>query len=178
MKLRKLALASLLTAGAGIPAVTQADSDFDIGAGAVASADLDFTVVIPEFVYFQVGAAAPGTVDEVLFDLDAGGVESGDGTNVAAFGGPVTVVLRSNADVTISASALVAATGPLATGSTEILAVSTDPVDLPVPAFGAAAPAVTGPTNATGSWTFTYDNVGVYAPGLYTDTVTYTATTL
>ena len=37
MKLRKIALASLLTAGAGIPAITVADSDIAFGSGASAT---------------------------------------------------------------------------------------------------------------------------------------------
>jgi hypothetical protein len=177
MNLRKLALASLLTAGAGIPAVTMADSDLGIGAGASATVDLNFSVVIPQFVYFQVGAVAtPGSLDTVLFDLAVAGIEAGVGTDVADTNSPVPVVLRSNAaTVTISAQAL-AGTGPLAVGSTEISASSSS-ASIPVPAFGASAAAVAGPVNASGNWIFTYDNANVYAAGTYNDTVTYTAAT-
>jgi len=174
MNLRKLALASLLTAGAGIPAVSMADSDLAFGASATATVDLNFSIVIPQFVYFQVGASAvPGVSDSVLFNL--AGVESGSGTNVADSNGPVDVVLRSNAQVTISAEAL-AGSGPLAAGSTEIL-VSASNASIPVPAFGASAAPVAGPVNATGTWTFAYDNFNVYTANNYTDTVTYTAAT-
>jgi hypothetical protein len=178
MNLRKLALASLLTAGAGIPAVTLADSDFGIGAGASAPVDLSFRVVIPQFVYFQIGSSAViGALDEVVFDLSVPpGVEPGDGTDVADSNSPVPVVLRSNAaTVTITAQPL-AGTGPLALGSTEISGVSSS-ASIPVPAFGASSAPVAGPVNASGNWTFTYTNAAVYAAGTYTDTVTYTAAT-
>jgi hypothetical protein len=175
MKLRKLALASLLTATAGIPAVTMADSDLAIGAGNSATADLNFSVVIPQFIYFQVGAVAtPGTLDTVLFDLGVAGVEPGTGTDVADTNSPVPVVLRSNAaSITISAQAL-AGTGPLAAGSTEISATPSNP-SIPVPGFGLSAASVAGPINASGNWVFTYDNAGVYPAGIYNTTVTYTA---
>jgi hypothetical protein len=175
MNLRKLALASLFTAVAGIPAMSQADSDLQVGPTAAAAVDLNFSIVIPRFVYFQVGSIG-ATVDTVQFDLAAGGVESGNGADVAATAGPVPVVLRSNASVTIQAQAL-ASTGPLAPGSTEIL-LSSSSANIPLPAFGATSATVTGPINASGTWTFTYDNVGVYSAATYSDTVTYTAQTL
>jgi hypothetical protein len=174
MNLRKLALASLLTATAGIPAVTMADSELDFGASASASAELDFQVLIPQFVFFQVGASpVPGNVDSVVFDLST--TETGSGVDVADASGPVDVVLRSNAQVTITAPAL-AGSGPLAAGSTEISAVASN-VSIPVPAFGSSAAPVAGPINATGTWTFTYDNANVYPNGDYQTTVTYTAAT-
>lgn len=177
MNFHKLALVSLATAGAGIPSLTMADSDLGIGAGASAAADLNFSVVIPRFVYFQVGASAvPGTLDTVSFDLGAGLVEPGTGTDVASASGPVNVVLRSNDAVTISAQALTGS-GPLAAGSTEISAVSSS-ASIPVPAFGSSAAQVAGPINANGSWTFTYDNTNVYPADTYSATVTYTAATL
>jgi hypothetical protein len=177
MNLRKLALASLVAAAAGIPAMSQADSDLGVGANASAAVDLQFSVVIPRFVYFQVGASAvPGAPDTVVFDLGTGPVEPGTGTDVADANGPVDVVLRSNASVTIAAEAL-AGSGPLAAGSTEIL-LSSSTANIPLPAFGTTSAAVVGPVNASGNWTFTYTNNGVYLPQTYTDTVTYTAQTL
>lgn len=174
MNLRKLALASLISAAAGIPATSMADSDLAFGSSATATADLNFSIVIPQFVYFQVGAsAAPGNLDTVSFNLAA--IESGSGVDVADSNGPVDVVLRSNAQVTISAQAL-AGSGPLAAGSTEIL-TSASNASIPVPAFGASAAPVAGPINESGTWTFAYDNAGVYAANTYTDTVTYTAAT-
>jgi len=174
MNLRKLALASLLTATAGIPAVSMADSDIALGASGSATADLNFSIVIPQFVYFQVGASAtPGVLDTVAFNLAT--VESGSGLDVADSNGPVDVVLRSNAQVTISAQAL-AGSGPLAVGSTQILRTASS-ASIPLPAFGASAAPVAGPINATGTWTFAYDNSAVFAAGTYTDTVTYTAAT-
>jgi hypothetical protein len=141
MNLRKLALASLFTAAAGIPAVTMADSELSFGGSATAAADLNFSIVIPQFVYFQVGAsAAPGTLDTVSFNL--AGAESGW-----------------------------ARTSPTVTDR------STSNPSIPVPAFGASAAPVVGPINATGTWSFAYDNTGVYTAGTYTDTVTYTAAT-
>jgi hypothetical protein len=173
MNLRKLALASLITAVAGIPAVTMADSDLSIG-GTPATADLRFSIVIPQFIYFQVGASAvPADLDTVSFNL--GAVEPGSDVDVADSNNPVDVVLRSNVPVTISAEAL-AGSGPLAAGSTEIIATPSNP-SIPVPGFGSSAPQVLGPIDATGTWTFVYDNDLPYAAGTYTDTVTYTAAT-
>ena len=178
MNLRKLALVSLFSAAAGIPAVSSADSDLGIGTGGSAAVDLNFSVVIPQFVYFQVGAdATPGNLDTVLFDLVVAGVEPGDDVDVVDTNSPVPVVLRSNAAVTISAEALAGlAGGPLALGSNEISATSTT-ASIPVPGFGQTAAQVAGPINATGNWIFTYDNANVYAAGTYSDTVTYTAAT-
>jgi hypothetical protein len=181
MKLRKLALASLITAGVSIPAITLADSDIGTGNPAAAAADLDFSVIIPEFVYFQIGAdATPGATDTVEFDLDnaftVDGTEVGDGTDVLATDGGVYVALRANQPVQITADALGAA-GPLAAGSTEISAAND--LNIPVPAFGATSSTIAGPIiDEEDTWTFTYDNAGVYTPGTYSETVTYTAATI
>ena len=72
-----------------------AESDFQTGAGALnANARLDFRVVIPKFIRFQVGS--PGaTVDLVEFTVPAANV--GDGTDIARTnGGVVPVLLQSN----------------------------------------------------------------------------------
>jgi len=175
---RPLVLLSAIAA-ASLPAAAIADSELAFGgAGTTASADLDFEIIIPSFVYFQVGDPNAGTVDTVQFDLT--GLSVGSGTDVPATAGAVPVVLRSNAANTEIVADISAGAPDDGGGNfipfTEILPTAGGPI--PVPAFGGAAINFGGPMNLTDDWTYTYDNVGSYLPGTYTTTVTYTATTL
>lgn len=187
--IRGLAFAGVASLGliAMTPAV--ADSEFDIGNGALtANADLDFEIVIPRFLYLQVGSTGT-TVDTVTFDLS--GVASiadvdtqiGNGT---AVDGDITVGVRlvSNAgDVDLEA----VGSGTGLTNGTETIpwsqitgtAATGGATGLDVPVVGAAAvtiPATNGVVNRSDTWSFDYENDLLVGGGTYTGTVTYTAT--
>ena len=187
--IRGLAFAGVASLGliAMTPAV--ADTEFDIGNGALtANADLDFEIVIPRFLYLQVGSTGT-TVDTVTFDLS--GVASiadvdtqiGNGT---AVDGDITVGVRlvSNAgDVDLEA----VGSGTGLTNGTETIpwsqitgtAATGGASGLDVPVVGAAAvtiPATNGVVNRSDTWSFDYENDLLVGGGTYTGTVTYTAT--
>lgn len=168
-----------------------AESDFQTGAGALnANARLDFRVVIPKFVRFQVGSAG-ATVDLVEFTVPAANV--GDGTDIARTnGGAVPVLLQSNnGNVTLTGTTL----GQLNNGAgenisfAEILSTSSDPnLNMPTLVDGGTSAAITvtpnvGPrvVNRTANWSFAYSNTNFVGAGSYggvnvnNGRVTYTA---
>jgi hypothetical protein len=180
---RKLLVSAISTLLAA-PMLVSADSDIGFGgAGTNASADLEFQIVIPQFVFFRVGTA--GALDRVDFDLGTALAQPGTGVSVDATGGvgdgadgDLDVEIITNATgLTIGATG-----GDLSSGSnlipfTDITAA--DGGDIPVPAFGTAGVAVPGvPGTLNDTWSYTYNNDTVYPPGTYAGTVTYTVTTL
>ncbi len=182
MKLNKLLVVATIGAAFALPQVVTADSQLSIGgAGTTAQANLDFQIIIPDFVFFQVGTAA--SVDRVDFDL--AGTLPGSGGPFAATGGvgdgadgDLTVNLITNA-----ASVSIAATGGnlVSGGDTIPFAdiTATDTGTISVPDFGTTiSPFNPGGFSLTDTWTYTYDNASVYAAGTYAGTVTYTVTVL
>lgn len=177
--IRGLAFAGVASLGliAMTPAI--ADSEFSTNAAAGASADLNFEVVIPEFISFQVGS--PGTtVDLVRFEVPAADV--GDGTAVSrtnASGAPIPVTLVSNAG-NLEINAVGSTGGANDIDWTQITATSSDVAALPAPAVGGSA-GVSADSNgiidASADWTFVYENDNLVGAGTYTGTVTYTAAT-
>jgi len=186
MMTRKWMLAAAVAATLSAPMLASADSDLQVGpTGTIAQADLGFQITIGDFVYFRVGSTA-GTVDRVDFNLTAGtGTVSGANVPFAANGsvgdgadGALGIELRTNvANVRIAASPG-SLTGP--GGSipfTDITVGDGNVID--APDFGATiTPFAAAPGTLNDTWTYTYDNSTVYAPGTYTGTVTYTVTTL
>lgn len=189
--LRGLALAGLASFGLLALAPVQAESDFQTGAGALnANARLDFRVVVPKFIRFQVGSAG-ATVDLVEFSLPAANV--GDGTDIARTnGGAVPVLLQSNnGNVSLTATTL----GQLNNGAgenisfAEILSTSSDPnLNVPTLIDGGTSAAVTVTPNVgtrvvnrTANWSFAYSNSNFVGAGSYggvnvnNGRVTYTA---
>ena len=182
MNLKKLVLASLAATTFALPQFAAAESQLSFGgAGTTAQARLNFTVIIDDFVYFQVGSA--GALDRVEWDL--AGATPGQGIDLAATGGDLdgadgvlTVVLHSNADtVTLSVDSFSLSNGADTIPNSEILV--------------SAAGAVTAPTDGVpqnidtsglaplnDTWTYTYDDSAVYPSGTYNGQATYTATTL
>lgn len=182
---------ALLALGLAAALPAFAESDFQTGAGALnANARLDFRVVIPKFVRFQVGSAG-ATIDLVEFTVPAANV--GDGTDIARTnGGAVPVLLQSNAgNVSLTGTTL----GQLNNGAgenisfAEILSTSSDPnLNVPTLVDGAASAAVTVTPNVgaqvinrTANWSFAYSNTNFVAAGSYggvnvnNGRVTYTA---
>jgi len=187
IKFSKPLLSALAATLVALPSLSSADSDLGIGAGASASADLDFRIVIPDFVFFQVGTFGSAPQDDIVeFDLGAGPVRPGSGTDVSAtaggagdgIDGALSVILATNAPtVTITATALVLSDGGTGTiPSSEILTATTGTI--PQPAFGANTGSFApGLATLNDTWTYTYDNAAVYAAATYTGRVVYTVST-
>jgi len=175
-------------------APAHAESVVVTGGGTLnANARLDFSVIIPKFIRFQVGTPL-GVVDLVEFSVPAANV--GDTTDIARTnGGVVPVLIQSNnGNVSVIGTTL----GQLSNGGgqnisfAEILSTSSN-VALGVPTLvnGAASAAVTVTPNVgtlvvdrTANWSFAYSNTNLVAAGTYgginlnNGRVTYTATLL
>jgi hypothetical protein len=203
MNFKKAALA-LSVAGAAVFAggagVACAESSIvSGGAGPFStSARLDFAIVVPRFLQFQVGTAG-ATINAISFNVAAANVGSGTaqtGTGGNLGSGVVTVNIRANAgQVTITPSNNSGGTG-LRNGVagqtisyTQILTTSSDAANVPAPTLSNAGGAAVTPalsagtvTNRTATWTYTYANTTVPSAGTYGTAanggrVTYTAST-
>ena len=183
MKLTKLLLTMMVSGSLALPQMGAADSQLSFGgAGTTAAANLDFQIIIPNFVFFQVGTL--GSVDQVEYDMSLG-PQPGSGGPIAANGGigdgadgSLTVNLATNAT-----NVSIGATGGTLAGATanipfaEITASGTGTI--PVPDFGATiSPFAPGLLALTDTWSYTYDNTAIYPADTYTGTVIYTVTVL
>jgi hypothetical protein len=193
-KLTKIALAVALAT----PVAAMAGSDITTGAGSplTATVNLDFRIIIPKFVFLQVGTgtllADNAAIDVVEWTPLVNQVGTGP---LAANGAGVTArIIGNNGAITVNSNT----PGALSNGAgdtipyTDITAASTD---FAHPAFAAAGPGtatVTVPnvglsgkvTDRTATWTFTWANGAVIPAGTYGDIanagannsrVTYTA---
>ena len=189
----KLAAAVLATVGLGSGSA-MADSQLTVGAPWSAAAALDFRVVIPSVLYFRVGNAAAGSVNELTFTTTTANVGTAVAINPtggdAGAGAGVNVEIRANrGQVTITATNNVPSgltTGVVADGYIDLTTISTNSnnVDLPAPALTNAGGTTSAPTLTTNKttqrtaiWTYQYSNVSLPSAGDYTGRVTYTATT-
>ncbi len=185
MKLSSLAVAAALA----VPFAAQAESNFTTGSGAniTATARVNFSVVIPKFVFLQVGTgtfmAGNTTIDTITFNVPAANVGDSSviaGTGGNLTGGSVTVrVIGNNGNMTLGATApatLLSGTDTLAW--TQIATAVTGGATHP-PINGAAVTytATNKVVNVNGTWTYTYLNAAAIAAGTYTGQVLYTATT-
>ena len=181
--IRGLALTSL--ASLGLIAVTPAfaDSEISTGANAEASASVDFRVIIPQFIRFQVGNATAGNVDVVEFDV----ANPNSGAPVGRTnGGALAVELLGNVgDIQIEADTNTTdlEDGSLPTAQTiswgEIDTVSSN-ANLGAPDLGTSSPVTVTPTagrivNRSTTWSYEYANSALVGAGTYEGTVTYTA---
>jgi hypothetical protein len=196
-RLSKIALGLAVGTALAGPLAANAETATATGAGTItAGARQDFRVIIPRFISFRVGVAGAG-FSLVDCDMSANAGVLGDGTDQACAGGDAgsgvsNVSVRSNAGaIGITATTL----GALSNGAdtlpfSEILTASSDVANFPAPALPAnggtsasVAVAVTAGaiTNRSATWTYTYNNSAVYAPGTYggvntnNGRVTYTA---
>ena len=169
------------------------------GAGSFStSARLDFAIVVPRFLQFQVGTAG-ATIDQVSFNVAAANVGSGvaqAGTGGDLGAGTVTVNIKANSgQITITPSnnsgglGLGNGTAGQTIAYTEILTASSAAATLPAPVLSNAGGTAVTPTlsagtvtNRSATWTYTYANTTVPNAGTYgtggTGTggrVTYTA---
>lgn len=176
--LQKSGLTALLFACGAIVSTAQADSSFVTGAGAItATTNLDFRIIIPKFIRFQVGSAG-ATVDLVEFSVPAANV--GNATPVARTNGGVVPVLLQGNGGNISLVGTTTGAGGLTNGSefisyAEITSSSSNAqLNAPTLVDNAASATVTvtpnvgaSVVNRTADWTFVYDNSNIVAAGTY-----------
>lgn len=188
MSIKKLALAASAVIAAVAPLSVQAESNLATGGGALsASARVNFSIVIPRFLFLQVGTgtllANVGTIDTISFAPAVGAI--GNATPVAGTGGnltggAVTVrILGNTGAVTLGAIGTTALnngsgdTIPWTQIGTAVTGGATHPAidgaTVPFPATGNVV-------NVAGTWTYTYLNTITPAAGTFTGQVTYTAT--
>ena len=198
--MRNSLLKSAVAIVLGIPLVAGAESNFTTGVATplLATAKVDFTIIIPKFVSLQVGTAGAGGVDLITFTVPAASIGAG-GAGIAGTGGDLTggvvtaKVTGNNGQVTLTSTA----TGALSNGVgdtiaytqiTTVASVLTSATALPAPVLtnGVSAgvlPTLTGTkiTNQDAKWTYKYSNSAVVAAGTYggvnvnNGRVTYTA---
>jgi hypothetical protein len=189
MMLKKVTLAAAVAAAVALPLSARAESNVTTGGGSIsASARVNFSVVIPRFIFLQVGTgtllAPNGTIDTISFAPTVAQVGTSAaiaGTGGDLPGGAVTVRIIGNAgSVTLAAVSgaptLVSGTDtiPWTQISTAITGGATHPT---INGASASFAAVSGVVNVNGSWAYSYLNSITPAAGTYTGQVTYTATT-
>jgi len=175
---------------ATLPGAAHAESKFVTGTGSLlATANLDFTITIPKFVYLRVGTgpdlADSTTVNNLVYSVPAASI--GNGTAVAGTGGDLgdgTVTARvmgNNGTISFSSTAL----GAMNNGAGDQLswtqidvavATNTSATALPHPAMNDSSTGIAAPlpitsgskvTSLDAKWTFTYKNQNVVAAGTY-----------
>jgi hypothetical protein len=193
MKIFNNLLVTTMFLGAiGLPGSALAESNSAAGASPSASARLDFQIVIPGILRFQVGDAGTGNIN--LIEFQPAGPTLGDDSEVAATAGSGD--LGNAGQVTITETNNSGGTG-LDNGAgdtipySEILTTSGDAGNLPAPvlsnnASNSSQPVISAGTKVTvrnSTWTYTYDNSDIYPEGTYGGVntqggrVTYTAAT-
>jgi len=182
MKLKKLVYASLATATMVIPQLANAESDLQFGgAGTVATARLNFTVIIEDFVYFQVGSV--GATDRVEWDLSGaqpGGLIAlnATGGDLDGADGALTIALHSNAStVRLAVNSFSLTNGVDIIPNTEILVSAAGAITAPVDGVTEDID-TSGLVQLNDTWTYQYADLAVYPRGTYNGQAVYTATTL
>ena len=179
-KLSKIALAVALAT----PVVAVAGSDITTGAGSplTATVNLDFRIVIPKFVFLQVGTGTllvdNAAIDTVLWTPTVALL--GTGPIAADSGGVTARVIGNNGAITVTNTT----PGALSNGAgdtiqySEISAASTDFAHPPFANAGiTGTPTITVPnvgasgkvTDRTATWTFSWANAAVVPAGTYGD---------
>ena len=183
--------AALFIAGMStIPTVAQANSQFVTGVATplTASANLDFTITVPKFVYVRISTgtnmANNATVDNLVYTVPAANV--GDSTAISGVGGDLTGgqvtarVTGNNGTIAFSSTTL----GAMSNGAGDSIsysqmnvavATNTSATALPAPTLvdGSTTSVNLTPTSGTkvtnldAKWTFTYKNNNIVAAGTY-----------
>ena len=174
VKNRILGIALAVAGISAMPTAANAESKFVTAASGTltASANLDFTITIPKFVYVRIGTgtnmANNTTIDSLVYTVPAANV--GDGTAISGTGGDLTagkVTARENGN-----------NGTIAFSTTTMnvaVATNTTTTALSHPAFADGSSTSTNLTPTSGTkvtnldaqWTFTYKNQNVVAAGTY-----------
>ncbi len=198
-KLLKAALAMSFGSALAVAIPAHAESTTVTGAaGLSAPAHLDFSIVIPRFLSFQVGTAG-ATIDQITFSPAAASVGNatpvaGTGGNagggsaatvsVVGNGGQITITEANNSGGTGLAHATLAATN---ISYSQITTTSSDTVNLQRPVLSDAGGNTSTPvlssgnvTNRAATWTYAYANSTIPTAGTYGTSakggrVTYTA---
>ncbi len=173
-----------------LPTTAYAESRFVTGTSSplTATANLDFTITIPKFVYLRVGTgtsmATSTTVDNLVYTVPAANV--GDGTAISGTGGDLTGgqvtarVMGNNGTIAFSSSTL----GAMSNGAGDTISwsqmnvgVTTNTsatalshpslVDGSTTSINLPTTSGTKVTNLDARWTFTYRNDNVVAAGTY-----------
>lgn len=182
-KLTKLAIALALAC----PLASNAASDITTtgGAGAIsASASLDFRIIIPKFVFLQVGTgtllADNATISMVEFNVPLASLGTGS-INQTSPANVATRLIGNNGAISLTATT----TGALSNGAGDTISFTTltatnggaTPFNHPTFVDGGVSAAVVVPvtsgtkvTDRTGTWTFAYSNAAVVPAGTYGDT--------
>jgi hypothetical protein len=184
-----------ITVGAAccLPVGVMAESNSDDVAPYSASARLNLQVVIPSFLYFQVGQTGTGTVDTITFSPTAGQLGnsapiSGTGGNASAGSGADVVVRGNGGQITITETNNGGGSG-FSGGAGNNISLSEISVDdsanasLPTPTLSdtggnTSRPALSGAsqvTNQSSTWVYSYNNTTVPEAGTYNIQLTYTA---
>ena len=196
--LKMKAVAAVVAGSALFSGSAMAMSGTDTVAPFSVANTVNFSIVIPGFLYFRVGVDTP-VANTLTFTVPAANV--GNSTAVAATGGEagpsaLNVAARANNGLVTIATTVAAPTG-MGTGTAadgfinynQISTTSSDVPNFPAPALAnAAIPNTTvalggGPvgagkvTNRTAVWTYSYLNTTVPSAGTYSGSVIYTATT-
>lgn len=183
---RSLAIAGLASFGLLAMTPAFAESQFTTGSTAnlQANARLDFQVIIPRFISFQVGTTG-ATIDKVIFNVAAANV--GSGTAVApTSGAPVAVTLKGNGGaINLTADT----TGTSMTNGTETIpytqitsTLASGSITAPTLVENGISAAVAVPTSSgrvtdrVATWTYSYANTAIVGAGTYAGQVKYTAT--
>jgi hypothetical protein len=191
MKSNRILRAVLAATGvAAIPSAAHAESRFVTGTASplTASANLDFTITIPKFVYVRIGsgtnAANNNAVDSLVYSVPAANV--GDGSSIAGTGGDLTGgqvtarVIGNNGTIAFSSTTA----GALSNGVGDSIswsqmgvtvAANTTTTALSHPALvdgstttlNLAPTSGTKVTNLDAKWTFAYKNESIVAAGTY-----------
>ena len=188
---QRLLGAILAVAGAAaLPSVAHAESKFVTGTSSplTASANLDFTITIPKFVYVRIGTGSSmanhTTIDNLTYTVPAANV--GDGSSITGTGGDLTAgqvtarVIGNNGTIAFSsqtAGALSNGAGDTISWSQMDVAVATNTsatalshpslADGSTTSINLAPTSGTKVTNLDAKWTFTYKNQNVVAAGTY-----------
>ena len=192
-KIRLIAMLALTGLLGAVPLQVSAQSGSCTTAACTVTSQVNFSVVIPSFMRFRLGATG-ATQDTVTFTVPAANV--GDSGSIAGTGGDVgagvstvQVVANMNGNVVVSVAVSNAAGIPCATAGTcgvtlinwnEITtttAGATTPPALDNGSTGTATfTATAGIVNEVTTWTFAYDNTTTPLSGTYSGNVVYTAT--
>jgi len=184
-----------LGAACCLPLGVMAESNSDkTGPTYSASARLNLQVVIPAFLYFQVGQTGSGSVDTITFSPTAGQLGSsapisGAGGNAASGSGADVVVRGNGGQITITESNNGGGLGFSDGGSNNIslAEISVDDsanTSLPTPTLSdtggnTSQPPLNGGasqvTNQSSTWVYAYNNTTVPEAGTYDIQLTYTA---
>jgi len=178
-----------------LPAAVLAESNSDnTGPTYSASARLNLQVVIPSFLYFQVGSTGTGSIDTITFSPTAGQLGSsspisGAGGNAASGSGADVVVRGNGGQITITESNNGGGLG-FSDGGSNNISLSEISVDdsanasLPAPTLSdtggnTSQPALNGGasqvTDQSSTWVYAYSNTTVPEAGTYDVQLTYTA---